>query len=58
MYGVPLLAIPPPDAGWRKLSKLWRAGVEAPLWAEMEGWREMASLLEPPVAAAARSWEA
>jgi hypothetical protein len=29
-----------------------------PLWAEMEGWREMVVLPEPPVAAAARSCEA
>jgi hypothetical protein len=53
---VPPLAIPPAAVGgWRRLSRLWRAGVEAPLWAEMEGWREMVVLPEPPVAAAARS---
>lgn len=58
---MPPLAIPPPAAPpvavewWRKASRLWRAGVEAPLWAEMEGWREMVVLVVPPVAAAARS---
>jgi hypothetical protein len=55
---VPPLAIPPAAVavdGWRKASRLWRAGVEAPLWAEMEGRREMVVLVVPPVAAAARS---
>lgn len=52
--------LPPvvPVEGWRRASKLERAGVEVPLWAEMEGWREIVVLEGPPVAAAARSKEA
>jgi hypothetical protein len=33
-------------------------GVEVPLGAEMDGWREIVALPVPPVAAAARSNEA
>lgn len=58
MYIVPPLGTPPPTDGLRKLSKLWRAGVDVPLWADIEGWREMVVLPVPPVAAAARSNDA
>lgn len=59
---MPPEAIPPPPPltmeGLRKVSRLRRAGVEVPLGAEMEGWREMVALPVPRVAAAVRSKEA